>query len=200
MRERSGTICAKFLINSFAQTKNLKRMKQVILIIAVIVMAVGLNAQDKKERHRNPEMEKRMEELKAEKVAFLTEKMDLLPETAEKFFPLYNEYSKKRMELGRKRGRFFWAYKKIEEKSPEELEKLADAFVDRQVKEADLLEVYHTKFKKILNSKQLFILYISEEEFHKRLLRRIHEFRKGKDKGEQPPKEGAMPPPPPPEE
>lgn len=162
-----------------------------------MLLAIGLNAQDRKERHHNPEMDKRMEELKAEKVAFLTEKMDLLPATAEKFFPLYNEYSKKKMELGRRRGHFFWAYRTIEEKTPEELEKLANDIVDREVAEADLVKSYHTMFKKVLSDKQLFTLYMAEEEFHKRLLRRIRDFKKDRNKGGQPPVEGEMPPAPP---
>lgn len=163
-------------------------------------MCLGLSAQDNQERkgrHHNPEMEKRMEELKAEKVAFLTEKLNLVPEVAEKFFPLYNEYSHKRMELGRKRGKFFWAYKKLDEKSPEEIAKLADEFVERQVKEAELAKTYHVKFKKVLTSEQVFKLYMAEEEFHKRLLRRIREFRKDKEKRGDRSADSDMPPPPP---
>lgn len=131
-------------------------------------------------RSKNPEMKKRMEQMKAEKVAFLTERLNLLPDVAEKFFPLYNEYSEKQMALGRNKGRFYHIYRHMDEETTTDFEKIADEMVAIKEKEARFAKEYHVKFKKVLTSEQLFKLYIAEEEFHKRLLKRIADYKRKK--------------------
>ena len=52
------------------------------------------------DKSNNPEMRTRMlEKLETQRVAFITNRLDLTTEEATKFWPLYNEYSKKRFEL-----------------------------------------------------------------------------------------------------
>lgn len=160
-------------------------MKQLLFIVALFFISLTAFSQAEGMHSRNPEMKKRMEEMKAEKVAFLTERLNLVPAVAEKFFPLYNEFSEKRMVLGRNKGRFYHIYRHMETKTPAEFETMADELVNVQEQESNLAKDYHVKFKKVLTSEQLFKLYIAEEEFHKRLLKRIADYKRQKKDVEQ---------------
>ena len=62
-------------------------MKKLYLILAFISGAFLANAQ--------PETpEKKQQEIEALKVAFISRELELTPEEAQKFWPVYNEYSK----------------------------------------------------------------------------------------------------------
>jgi len=60
-------------------------MKKILTILLLSVFTIGiLNAQNAK-----PGFEKYLEKYKAEKISFLTEKLDLSLKQAEKFWPRY---------------------------------------------------------------------------------------------------------------
>jgi DNA polymerase elongation subunit (family B) len=63
------------------------------LILGNKMIAQEGNAEDygKKERFR--------EKLEAQRIAYITNKLDLSSEESIKFWPVYNEYSKKRLEI-----------------------------------------------------------------------------------------------------
>lgn len=107
----------------------------------------------------------RKEQKEAQRIAFLTERLDLTPDEAEKFWPVYREYKKAQVDLRRtekpkRQG-------KVAEMSDDELEKLLDAMIDFKQKELDLKKKYHGKFKEILPIKKVAKLYHAEEQFKK---------------------------------
>lgn len=126
------------------------------------------------------------ERVKALKVAYITKALNLTSEEAEKFWPIYNEYSDKRdavrAELNENR-------KKVKEQAetltPEELMKLADQEMTLRQQDLDLQKEMHEKLKKVLPAKKLAMLYVAEEEFKKELLNMLKEDNAGK-KSEQP--------------
>ena len=63
-------------------------MKKLYLILAFITTAFFANAQ-----HEAP-AEKKQQDIEALKVAFISRELELTPEEAQKFWPIYNEYSK----------------------------------------------------------------------------------------------------------
>ena len=65
-------------------------MKKLYLILSFVCMAAIANAQD-----AEPELsEKQQENVKALEIAFITKELDLNPDEAQKFWPVYNQYSK----------------------------------------------------------------------------------------------------------
>jgi len=64
------------------------RIIEVLLLVAISTVAV---AQPQNAR----------EKIEAAKIALITERLNLTPEQAQKFWPVYNEYSKKQQELRR---------------------------------------------------------------------------------------------------
>ena len=118
------------------------------------------------------------ERVEAAKVSFLTEKMSLTPEQAQKFWPLYNEMDDKRRELKRK-SRVF---------RDEDLESLSDAqlkqglkdMMDFRQKELDLEKAYQDKFLTVISPRLLASLYRSEKEFMRKLQQRMENRKSGR--------------------
>lgn len=126
------------------------------------------------------------ERVKALKVAFITQKLNLTSEEAEKFWPIYNEYQDKRDLV---RAQLAENRKKINEQAetltPEEFMKLADEEMTLRQQDLDLQKEMHEKLKKVLPAKKLALLYVAEEEFKKELLKMLKEDDSGK-KGDKP--------------
>ena len=68
-------------------------MKQIILLLT---LGVFLIAQTSVVAQKSDNHKKRWEKYKTEKVAFLTTNLDLTPQEAQKFWPVYNEMENKR--------------------------------------------------------------------------------------------------------
>lgn len=126
------------------------------------------------------------ERVQALKVAFITKALDLTSEEAEKFWPIYNEYSDKRDVV---RKQLQENRKKVKEQSetltPEELMKLADEEMALRQQDLDLQKEMHEKLKKVLPAKKLALLYVAEEDFKKELLKMLTEDNTNKE-GEKP--------------
>ena len=120
----------------------------------------------------------RMQQLTAQKVAFITEKLQLTPTEAQVFWPVYNEYRQKRIALEQEKIKLLQEYAVNRETlSDQEAEKIADQYVQVEKKETDLLLQYHEKFKKVLPIKKVIMLYRVERQFQAYLLKQLRDQR-----------------------
>ena len=113
-----------------------------------------------------------LEKIEAAKIALITERLELTPEQAEKFWPIYREYSQKNREIRKEfneRRRNFDPNSASEEENKEMLE------MDSQVKQnqLDLEKVYSKRILDVITSRQLNNLRKAESDFKEMLLRRI---------------------------
>jgi len=118
-----------------------------------------------------------LEKYKAEKVAFLSDKLDLSIKEAEKFWPVYNEFQDKADKL-RHQGRPSYRRPDPDSLSKDKMEELMDTRFQNDLKMAKLAQDYHIKYKKILPVKKVFILYQAEQQFMGTMLRKM----RGRDK------------------
>jgi Spy/CpxP family protein refolding chaperone len=128
-----------------------------------------------------PRFQEAMAKMKAERVSFLTDKLQLTVEEAEKFWPLYNEYLSKREEM-------MWGKR---EKMPrnfdpsqlteEELNKMLNDILDQEVKLAQLKKDYFEKMKGVLPVRKVLTLHRVEQEFMNHMLNQFRENRKPGD-------------------
>jgi len=145
-------------------------MKKIILIAFLIVTTTTIFAQPPHKRQEN------LEQIKAQKVAFITEKLSLTSQEAQVFWPVYNEYEKKRDEIQSKKRLLMRKCKQNSETlSDAEYEKISQEFVAAHVNMGKLLEEYNAKFKKVLPIKKVVMLYRIEQEFKRELLKQIGE-------------------------
>ena len=103
----------------------------------------------------------RWEKFRAEKVSFLTAKLDLTPEEAQNFWPVYN---------------------KMETMSDKEIIKLTREFAQKMDEEGTLATKYNEQFLKILPPQKVLKLYKAEGEFRMYMFRKYRDQRGGDDK------------------
>lgn len=115
-------------------------------------------------------IEKRREEIKAQKISFITEKVNFTPEEAQKFWPLYNEMQEKRNKMNGE-------YRSLrrENKETPNYQAINEAKINKNIKEAELEKEYYLKYKKILSEEKIYKLFRAEREFQRELLDRIQQ-------------------------
>lgn len=158
-------------------------MKKITLALLILGMGLGSIAQEK----GNEKKEKR-ENIKAQKIAFISTKLELTTAEAEKFWPVYNESEAEFKALKKEHKAAMGDKKKISEMSDAEVEKLLDKGLVIQQKELDIRKKYLVKFKTVLPIKKVAKLTRIEHEFRKNLKGNNRE--KGDRSGPPPPPPG----------
>ena len=118
------------------------------------------------------------EQVETMKIGFLTQRLNLEPEEAKVFWPVYTKYQdelealrkSRRENLGNTRANF-------DEMSEKEIEKAVDSELGFRQSELDLLKKYHGQFKQVLPIKKVAKLYKAEEDFKRELLDKLKENR-----------------------
>lgn len=143
-------------------------MKKIFTILLVLSLANISFSQGFKEKK---------EKIKALKVAYITEKLDLTTEEAQKFWPIYNAFDEKQFQI-----RHFKRRKSKEEMntiSEKEAQNLIAEMQQNEEKMFQLKKQYIIDLQKVLPAKKILLLKKTEDEFNRKLLREFRE-RKGK--------------------
>lgn len=144
-------------------------MKRFLAAAAVLLMMGAVCfAQDKKAEHQQKK-NNYWEQIKAEKVGFITQKLDLSVEEAQAFWPVYNQYQKACGEAGRNLRHATKALKpKTDETvSDKEMTERVNAYIKAKKESDGVLEVYNKEFLKVLPAEKVAKLYMAEEQFKK---------------------------------
>ena len=126
-------------------------------------------------------MDEQREKIEAQKVAFITDQLQLTPEEAQKFWPVYNQFNTAKNEMAQsffKGGKHFRP--NDDNMTDKDAAELADNYIRHAQKMLDLQKEYHLKFKEILTPKKLLKLYNVEREFQRMLLKRLGERKMGR--------------------
>jgi hypothetical protein len=127
-----------------------------------------------------------MEQYRSMRIAYFTENLELTPEEAEKFWPLYNQHEKNKEEImheRRIRSREF--RQQAPEISEEEAQEIIDRHIEARKKEHTLDIKFHEELTKILPAKKIMQFYITEVKFREYMLRKIREERGHGSRGEK---------------
>lgn len=108
-----------------------------------------------------------MEEIKARKIAYITEMVQLTPEEAQNFWPLYNELQQKIAAQHKKRHNL---EKQLNSDNTINYETINDELVQSRVEIALLQKNYYEKYKAILSAEKINRLFKAEHGFKKVLL------------------------------
>ncbi|MDE6146697.1 MAG: hypothetical protein K2G18_01390 [Bacteroidales bacterium] len=147
-----------------------------LILSAIIIISAGIGA---KASDKNDWKQKMM----SEKIAFLTVELDLTPEEAQAFWPVYNMAS---TELDNTMQEIFRTHKAlakaIDDNRPKaEISSLLDRYLAAQQKHRETEGAMAEKYKKVLPVEKVAKLYISEEKFRRQCIHRMH----GKQQGQQ---------------
>ena len=114
----------------------------------------------------------------AEKIAFFTKRMELSPQEAEKFWPVYNDYTSRKEKLTLDKNSLLrYLNQNYRNLSDAELEESSDKFINFALQEAGLAKEYHNKFKEVLPPSKVVRLYNSEMQFKTLLLNQLRDQR-----------------------
>ena len=122
------------------------------------------------------------EKVKALKVAYITEQLDLTTEEAQKFWPIYNTFDDKQAELRHEKMRAI-----LDRFEPGSVEKLSEKDASTLLTQMETIEenlfTLRKKFIKdlqgVISAKKIIKLKKAEEDFNRELLKQMREKRRG---------------------
>ena len=145
-----------------------------ILPLLIAFISLNVNAQE------GPIIRKKKEQIKALKVAFITNELALTSDEATKFWPLFNAFEEKQQEIKKQKLKGY--LKRVDDGSFDNLsEKEATTMLAQMESTED--ELYQLKKKFISNLKgiispiKILKLKKAEEEFNRKLLQQYREKR-----------------------
>ena len=150
-------------------------MKKVISVLcALVVLSMGASAQNHQGQRRGGDKGWR-ERVRAEKVAFLTQEIDLTESEAQVFWPIYNEIQKAQREGFEEVKKAYDAMAKgvEEKKGSKEMEKLVKAYIDAKEKNEGIETKYLNKLLKELPAEKVARYYVAEEKFRHQQIGRL---------------------------
>ncbi|MFQ3213635.1 MAG: hypothetical protein ACJAT1_000767 [Marivirga sp.] len=139
-------------------------MKKLRYILLLVFLGFNLIAQSQNARAK----------IESARIALINNRLDLTPDQAEKFWPIYREYSKKReglkTEYRQARQRF-----KEEGMTEGESKKLLEVGLSLKEREVALEREYAQKLTTVISNKQLLALKKAEDDFRQMLIERLKE-------------------------
>ena len=155
-------------------------MKKTLILIFLMASTIAL-AQNRADRGQRMDPER----MKAAKIAFLTEKLDLNSETAQKFWPIYNEFEGYKEDAQKefmKRAKEIVgnedlrnSMRNLENLNDDQARSMLKLMHERKEAEIQLERAYMDKFLEVLNPKQVLTVYQFDAEFRRTLMRRFSE-------------------------
>lgn len=171
--------------NTILNTQNIKTMRKTILVVLGIFFILNVQAQNDANRKRN------REQIKSAKIAFITNKLNLDSETAQVFWPIFNDYEQEKSDLARK----YWEQKRqysstrdYSDMTVSDASKMLEVYVAQKEAEATIEKKFLPKFQKVLTAQQTWLLITSEGEFRRSLMQRLGKSRDGSNPEEDSPK------------
>lgn len=143
-----------------------------ILLMCLMCLPFVLSAQQSgfvNNGNRNTKAKK--DRVESEKIAFITRELELTSDEAQKFWPIYNQYSKEREELRKQRRE---SIQVTEATTDADAQKAIENMLSYRQKELDLQKEYIAKFQSVLPGRKVAKLYNAEEKFKRMLLDRLN--------------------------
>lgn len=140
-------------------------------IFGILFLALSCNAFA---QNKSDQQSARKEKVESMRIAFITQKLNLTTEDAQKFWPIYNEFNKKREELNtNKRNELKGLRGNVDSLSDKQVESLVNQEIAYKQKSIDLQKEYYSKFKSVLSIKKIAKLYRAEDMFARHLLEQL---------------------------
>ncbi len=147
-------------------------MKKLIIVIFILVSG-SVFAQQKQDRQAY------WDHIKALKVAYITQEMNMDTEFAQKFWPIYNNYECERFDLHKKEH---VDLDNINELSEDQATKLLNQFVEVEKQEYVIKKQLFNDLRQIMSATQIIKLHKIESDFNKKLLKEYRENKSSENK------------------
>ncbi|ALM07387.1 hypothetical protein SB49_05900 [Sediminicola sp. YIK13] len=135
--------------------------KYIATLGLLLFLTVASFAQDRPDR----------EKIKALKVAFITERLDLSSKEAQLFWPIYNEHESNMEDIRVKEwSQVRYKIKKANTLSEQEADDLLGLYTSLEKEKQDSYKRLFNKLKNVLSSKKTLLLIQSEDDFKRKLM------------------------------
>ena len=135
-------------------------MKKHIFIFLIFLISITFSFA------QQPSPGKRIKEIEAIKIGYITRRLSLTPEESQKFWPVYNTYQKELLIINKQKKENRIA----QNTNPE---KLVDNDFKFDTQILELKKKYRVEFAKILSAEKVKSLYIAEREFREELIKQL---------------------------
>lgn len=155
-------------------------MKNIVIII-MLSFAGFAYAQDEVEQvQKDP---KAMEKIQALRTAYISDKLGLTPDQAEKFWPVYREFTQER---GKLRQQLKEAQRNINPNNPDPKaqQNLVDLGLEVKQKELNLEKDYSGRLLKVISAQQVLNLRKAESEFRELVINQLQQRRMNQQRRE----------------
>ena len=137
-----------------------------------MLLALGSQPARAQGRGRGRQAGGRITQLDNAKIAFITSRLTLTQDQAQRFWPVYNEFVGRRRELNRSARQLRNAAKDPTLSDAQLRDKFTQEFAARQ-QQLDLEKTYFDRVQQVLSMRQVAVLYQAERDFTKEVLRRV---------------------------
>ncbi len=151
----------------------MKVLKTVTLLLLLCRTAVAQEIEEIEQVQQDPKAQERINNLR---IAYLTEKLGLSSDQAEKFWPVYREFAQERSKL---RNEIRDAQKGIDPNNPDpkQQQELLDLGLKVKQRELDLEKDYSSRLLKVISAQQVLNLRKAEQDFRALLINQIQQRR-----------------------
>ena len=145
-------------------------MKYVLIIGFVFSTVLGFG-----------QSEEALRKIEAARIALITERLNLTPEQAEKFWPVYREYTKLRLQL---RDELQSLKKSADGETMTDAESKEVLQKGHELKERQLAldKTYTEKLSRVISNNQILLLREAEEDFRKMIIRRLENRKENRER------------------
>jgi hypothetical protein len=151
-----------------------------LALIMLMALTMSLSAQGPGQGFGQGAMQGEGEKLTAYKIAFFTKNLNLTPSEAEKFWPLYNDFSARKNKLQADRLLLMrYAAQNEANMSEGEIASTADKLTQSFADEASMVVSFNESLKKVLPPAKVIKLYQVENQYKQQLLRELNQRRQG---------------------
>ncbi|RLD22188.1 MAG: hypothetical protein DRI69_02010 [Bacteroidetes bacterium] len=151
-------------------------MKSFILCLAI----VGIGFQIGSAQRYGPEQRAKMQErIESQRIAYITQKLDLTPDESAKFWPVYNEF--KKLQKGKRAE--VMPDKPLKELNEAEAEEMIEKRLAMEEEMIELKRDYFKNLKEVIPSTKIVLLVQIESAFNREVLEKLRQ-RQGQGQGQ----------------
>lgn len=142
-----------------------------ITLCTVMIAPQGGFAQDKPRGNNDTDAQQKIEALKT---AYLTQQLDLTPQEAEKFWPLYDRYQKDMHSIIEERKQIQMDKNQLNRADNRQIEQSMNRDFQLQQQALQLRKKYRQEFQDVLPPRKVMKVYRSEKDFNLKLIEALH--------------------------
>lgn len=140
------------------------KLKSLVIALTFIIPVLGIA------QPQGPLGKEARQRIEAQRIGFITQRMNLTPDEATRFWPIYNEYKDALRDMKDDMER-----PDLMNITDDEANVIIDRHVQQEQKRLEMQKKLIVDLRKVISPRKIILLQASEREFNKGLLRKVNE-------------------------